>query len=489
MIRETDGWLPSHMHCRDITSHLKAKMTLFRKKSIESALAMGKRRALKKVLRPVDLILMGVGAIVGTGIFILTGTGALTAGPAMTVSFLIAAIACGFAALCYAEFASLLPVTGSIYTYSYVTLGEIVAWVIGWDLMLEYGLATSAVSVGWSSYGQSLLGSFGVRLPVELSAAPGSLPGVQTWMNLPALLVMLAISWLVASGVRESTRTNNIMVTIKIGVVLLFIVTSARHVNPANWHPFAPFGITGIFNAAALAFFAFIGFDAVASAAEEVRDPRTALPIGLIGSLSICAVLYISVAGLMTGIVPFGRFAGVDHPVSLALQYVGETWMAGFVDAGAMMGMTTVILVMAYGQTRILFAMAEDGLLPAWLRGIHPRYGTPYRITWVAGVIFAILAACVPLNVLAELINIGTLMAFSLVSIAIMVLRKTHPDLPRQFKCPGMPVVPILSVGCCGFLLYHLSKQTWIAFVIWISAGLVVYFGYSRRNALISGRD
>ncbi|WP_115671062.1 amino acid permease, partial [Cupriavidus taiwanensis] len=428
-------------------------MSLFRTKDIDAMLAVARDDGLKKVLGPVDLVLMGIGAIIGTGIFVLTGTGALTAGPALTVSFVIAALACGFAALCYAEFASAIPVSGSIYTYSYATLGEIVAWMIGWDLLLEYGLATSAVSVGWSGYFQSLMAGFGMKLPAALTAAPGSVPGVQTVLNLPACLIMLAITWVVSYGVRESARVNNLMVAVKIGVVLLFIAVGVWHVQPANWQPFAPFGFTGIFNAAALVFFAFIGFDAVTSAAEEVRNPRRDLPIGIIGSLAVCTVLYVVVAAIMTGIVPFAKFAGVDHPVSLALQFAGQNWVAGFVDLGAILGMTTVILVMTYGQTRVIFAMSRDGLLPERLSSVHPVHATPYFATWTVGLVFAAIAAFVPLNVLAELINIGTLAAFTLISVAVLVLRKTRPDLPRAFRCPGVPVVPLLSIGFCLFLM------------------------------------
>ncbi|WP_454734643.1 amino acid permease [Cupriavidus necator] len=460
-------------------------MSLFRTKNIEAMLAVARDDGLKKVLGPIDLVMMGIGAIIGTGIFVLTGTGALTAGPALTVSFVIAAMACGFAALCYAEFASAIPVSGSIYTYSYATLGEIVAWMIGWDLLLEYGLATSAVSVGWSGYFQSLMAGFGLKLPAALTAAPASVPGVRTLLNLPACLIMLAITWVVSYGVRESTRVNNLMVAVKIGVVLLFIAVGVWHVQPANWQPFAPFGFSGIFNAAALVFFAFIGFDAVTSAAEEVRNPRRDLPVGIIGSLAVCTVLYVVVAAIMTGIVPFAKFAGVDHPVSLALQFAGENWVAGFVDLGAILGMTTVILVMTYGQTRVIFAMSRDGLLPERLSSVHPVHATPYFATWTVGIVFAAIAAFVPLNVLAELINIGTLAAFTLISVAVLVLRKTRPELPRAFRCPGVPVVPLLSVGFCLFLMAHLQALTWIAFLVWLAVGLVIYFGYARRNAVL----
>jgi APA family basic amino acid/polyamine antiporter len=462
-------------------------VTLFRTKNLDQMVLQSKAPGgLKKVLGPMDLVLMGIGAIVGTGIFVLTGTGALTAGPALTMSFVIAAMACGFAALCYAEFASVIPVAGSIYTYSYATLGEIVAWMIGWDLLLEYGLATSAVSVGWSGYFQSLIGGFGLHLPVALTAAPGSIPGVETIFNLPAMVIMLVLTAMLSFGVRESARANGIMVMIKIAVVLLFIVVGARHVQPANWQPFMPFGMNGVMSAAALVFFAFIGFDAVTSAAEEVKRPERDLPIGIIGSLAVCTILYVLVSGIMTGIVPFQQFAGVDHPVSLALQYAKENWVAGFVDLGAILGMTTVILVMTYGQTRVIFAMSRDGLLPARLSTIHPKFGTPFFATWVVGIIFGLIAAVVPLNTLAELINIGTLAAFCLVSVAVVVLRKKRPELHRAFRCPGVPVVPALAVIFCLALMTFLSKTTWIAFGIWLVLGLVIYFGYSRRHSLLN---
>jgi APA family basic amino acid/polyamine antiporter len=448
--------------------------------------ASRKPGGLQKVLGPLDLVLMGIGAIVGTGIFVLTGTGALTAGPALTISFIIAAFACGFAALCYAEFASSVPVAGSIYTYSYATMGELVAWMIGWDLMLEYGLATSAVSVGWSGYFQSLMSGFGLQLPVELTAAPGALPGVHTLFNLPALVIMLVLTAMLGWGVRESARLNNIMVAIKIGVVLLFIAVGVGHVKPANWQPFMPYGHTGVLSAAALVFFAFIGFDAVTSAAEEVKRPERDLPIGIIGSLGVCTVLYVIVSAIMTGIVPFQQFAGVDHPVSLALKFAGENWVAGFVDLGAILGMTTVILVMAYGQTRIIYAMSRDGLLPKKLSTIHPKHHTPFFATWMVGLVFGLIAALVPLNVLAELINIGTLAAFSLVSIAVIVLRKKRPDLPRAFRCPGVPFIPMLAVAFCVCLMAYLSLTTWIAFGVWLVIGLFIYFGYARHNSLLN---
>ncbi|AXA90700.1 amino acid permease [Massilia sp. YMA4] len=462
-------------------------MSIFRTKNLDAMVAAGRHPGgLKKVLGPFDLVLMGIGAIVGTGIFVLTGTGALTAGPALPLSFVIAAFACAFAALCYAEFASTVPVAGSIYTYSYATLGELVAWMIGWDLMLEYGLATSAVSVGWSGYFQSLIAGVGWHLPDALTAAPGAVPGKETYFNLPALLIMLVLTWLLSLGVRESARLNNVMVAIKVGVVLLFILVGARHVQPANWQPFMPYGHTGILSAAALVFFAFIGFDAVTSAAEEVKRPERDLPIGIIGSLAVCTLLYVIVSGIMTGIVPFKQFEGVDHPVSLALKFAGENWVAGFVDAGAILGMTTVILVMLYGQTRVIFAMSRDGLLPKRLSSIHPKYGTPFFATWVVGIIFGLIAALIPLDTLAKLVNMGTLAAFCLVSVAVVVLRKKRPDLHRAFRCPGVPVIPALAVICCLGLMTYLSLETWLAFGAWLLLGLVVYFGYARKRSLLN---
>jgi APA family basic amino acid/polyamine antiporter len=462
-------------------------VSIFRTKNLDAMIAASaKPGGLKKVLGPTDLILLGIGAIVGTGIFVLTGTGAVTAGPGLSLSFVIAAMACCFAALCYAEFASTVPVAGSIYTYSYATLGEFVAWMIGWDLLLEYGLATSTVAVGWSGYFQSLLSGFGLVLPDALTAAPGARPGVETLFNLPAFLIMMAITFLLSLGMRESARLNNVMVIIKISVVLLFIAVGVGHVKPENWQPYMPYGMTGVMSAAALVFFAFIGFDAVTSAAEEVKNPARDLPIGIIGSLIICTILYVVVAAIMTGIVPHMNFKGVDHPVSLALQVAGEDWVAGFVDLAAILGMSTVMLVMAYGQTRILFAMSRDGLMPARLSKVHPKYGTPFFATWLVGIIFGLIAAVVPLTVLAELVNIGTLAAFTLVSIAVIVLRKKRPDLPRAFRCPAVPLIPILAIIFCLVLMSFLSWHTWVAFAIWLSIGAVVYFGYARKHSLLN---
>ncbi|EIT85266.1 amino acid permease-associated protein [Fictibacillus macauensis ZFHKF-1] len=462
-------------------------MSLFRTKSIDQLIATSKRgETLKKELGAWDLTMLGIGAIIGTGIFVLTGTGAVTAGPGLILSFVIAALACGFAALAYAEFAALVPVSGSVYTYSYATMGEFIAWIIGWDLILEYALTTSAVSAGWSGYFQSLLGGFGIHLPKALTAAPGTVEGATTYFNLPAFVILLLVTLLLSRGVKESTRVNNVMVIIKLAVVLLFIFVGVGYVKPENWHPFTPFGFSGVFQAAALVFFAYIGFDAVTSAAEEVKNPAKDLPRGIIASLAVCTVLYIIVTCIMTGIVPFANFKGVDHPVSLALQYAGQDWVAGFIDLGAILGMTTVLLVMSYGQSRIFFAMSRDGLLPKMFSNVHPKFKTPFGSTWLVGIISATVGGLVPLNKLAELINIGTLFAFTLISVAVLILRKTQPDLQRPFRCPGVPVIPVLAIAFCVFLMTQLAGITWLSFLIWLAVGLVVYFGYSRRRSTLN---
>ncbi|QEV90796.1 amino acid permease [Bacillus velezensis] len=464
------------------------KGSVFRKKSIQDLLAAtGGEKSLKRELGAFDLTLLGIGAIIGTGIFVLTGTGAVTAGPGLTVSFVIAALACLFAALSYAEFASSVPVSGSVYTFTYATLGELLAFIIGWDLILEYMLAVSAVSVGWSGYFQSFLAGFGIHLPTALTAAPGSIKGTVTFFNLPAFVIVLAITFLLYLGIKESKRVNNIMVILKVLVVLLFIAVAAVYVKPHNWQPFIPMGFGGVFSAAALVFFSFIGFDAVSSAAEETKNPAKDLPKGIIFSLIVCTVLYVTVSAIMTGVVPFARFEGVDHPVSLVLQMAGQNWVAGIIDIGAVLGMTTVMLVMLYGQTRVMFAMSRDGLVPGALSKVHPKHKTPHVVTWVFGILSALLGSLVPLDELAKLVNIGTLAAFVLISVAVIVLRKKQPDLQRAFKCPGVPFIPILSILFCVFLIINLGATTIFRFFIWLIIGLVIYFLYSRKHSKLNG--
>ncbi|MFC6164183.1 amino acid permease [Lactiplantibacillus dongliensis] len=459
---------------------------LLRKKDIGAMLA-SYHSPLKKELKTFDLTMLGIGAIIGTGIFVLTGTGALTAGPGLMISFVIAAIACLFASLCYAEFAAMVPESGSAYTYSYTTLGEIVAFIIGWDLMLEYLFAVSTVSAGWSGYFQSFLAGFGLHLPTILTAAPGSVPGVTSYFNLPAFAIIILITALLSLGVKETKRVNNIMVVIKLAVVLLFIFTAVRFIKPANWSPLLPFGMKGVFGAASSVFFAFIGFDAISSSVEETLEPSKTLPKSMLMSLGICTVLYVAVSAIMTGVVPFRMFAKyIDHPISAVLIYSGQNWLAGVVDLGAILGMTTVMLVCLYGQTRISFSMSRDGLLSPLFSRISKRTGAPVASTMLFGVIAAVIGGFIPLADLAELVNIGTLTAFLLVSFSVMRLRKTQPNLRRPFKTPWVPFVPIMSMVCCIFLLINLKPVTWLRFVIWLAIGMVVYFTYSIKHSKLS---
>jgi APA family basic amino acid/polyamine antiporter len=461
-------------------------MSLFRKKKIELMQGAGARHSeLRKVLGATDLIMLGLGAMVGTGIFVLTGVAALQAGPALAISFVLAATACALAALCYAEFASMIPVAGSGYTYSYATLGELVAWIVGWSLIAEYGLATAAVSVGWSGYFQSLIAGFGIHLPAALTAAPGiNAAGETTMFNLPAFAIMMFITGILSMGISESKRVNNVLVVIKISVVLLVITVGFWYVKPENLQPYAPFGVSGVVSAAALVFFAFLGFDAVSSAAEEVRKPQRDLPIGLIGSLLVCALLYALVATVATGIVPFADFKGVEDPIALVFQRAGIDWLAGLVSVAAVTGMMTVILVMGYGLTRVVFAMSRDGLMPGWMSRLNHRQ-VPVASTWVLGTLSALIAATIPLSTLAELINMGTLLAFTIISLAVPVLRRTQPNLARAFRVPMAWVLGPLSMIICIVLMLNLALETWVAFGIWLGAGLVVYFGYSRRHAKV----
>lgn len=459
-------------------------MSFFRRKSITSMLqekAASHAGGLKKELGVFDLTMLGVGCVVGTGIFVLTGVAAAKhAGPGLILSFLLAGIVCAFCALCYAEFASMVPVSGSAYTYSYATFGEIIAWILGWDLILEYGFAASMVASGWSGYFQGLLSGFGLEIPKALSSAFN--PAGGTYFDLPAVLIVLLLTFVVSRGAKESTRLNSIMVIIKVAVIILFISVGAFYVKPSNWTPFMPYGFSGVVTGAATAFLSYIGFDVVATAAEEVKNPQKDLPKGIIWSLVVCSLLYILVTAVLTGMVPY-TLLDVKNPVAFALQFIHQDWVAGFISLGAIVGITTVLFVLLFGQTRLFYAIGRDGLLPEKLSRLHPKTGAPAVSTWVTGIVVAIFAGVIPLNKLADLVSIGTLFAFIAVSLGIVILRKTRPDLQRSFKVPLVPLIPIIAVVTCGYLLISLPGITWIAFLIWMAIGLGVYFTYGYKHS------
>ncbi|MCM3108504.1 amino acid permease [Bacillus velezensis] len=457
---------------------------LFRKKPLADLKAQSKQTSLSRSLSAFDLVLLGIGCVVGTGIFVITGTVAATgAGPALILSFVLAGLACALAAFCYAEFSSSIPISGSVYTYSYVTLGECLAFLIGWDLMLEYVIALAAVATGWSSYFQSLLAGFGLHLPEALTAAPGSKTGAG--FNLPAVIIILVITAIVSRGVKESTRFNNVIVLMKIAIILLFIIVGFGYVKPENWSPFMPFGMKGVITSAATVFFAYLGFDAVSNASEEVKNPQKSMPVGIIGALAICTVLYITVSLVLTGMLSYTKL-NVGDPVSFALQFVGQNKIAGIISVGAIIGITTVMLALLYAQVRLTFAMSRDGLLPRMFSKVHPRFKTPFQNTWVTGIVAAGIAGFIDLGTLAHLVNMGTLAAFTVIAIAVIVLRKKHPEIKSSFRVPFVPVVPIISACLCLYLASSLPGVTWLAFVIWIAAGIVVYMMYSRKHSLLN---
>ncbi|MBM7694126.1 APA family basic amino acid/polyamine antiporter [Peribacillus deserti] len=456
---------------------------LFRRKSIDALIRETEQKdvQLKKELGGFDLTMLGIGAIIGTGIFVLTGVAAAEhAGPALVISFIMSGLACVFAALCYAEFASTVPVSGSAYTYSYATFGELIAWVLGWDLLLEYGFASSAVASGWSGYFQGLIGGFGLHFPHALSSAYNPKEG--TYIDLPAIIIVFFITLLLTQGVKKSAKFNTVMVLIKLAVVILFIAVGVWYVKPDNWTPFMPFGFDGVATGAATVFFAYIGFDAVSTAAEEVRNPQKNMPIGIISSLAVCTVLYIIVSLILTGIVPYDQL-NVKNPVAFALNYINQDWVAGFISLGAITGITTVLLVMMYGQTRLFYAISRDGLLPSVLSKVSKKKNTPVVNSWITCAIVSFFAGVVPLGKLAELTNIGTLFAFMTVSVGILYLRRNKQQPKTGFRVPFVPVIPILAFLFCGYLALQLPSTTWIAFVIWILIGIVVYFVYGRYHS------
>ena len=456
-------------------------MSLLRTKPINADMYCD--TGLRRCLTAFDLTLLGIGAIIGAGIFVLTGIAAATrAGPAIVLSFVVSGFACAFSALAYAELASSIGGCGSAYGYAYAGLGELVAWIIGWDLILEYGVAVAVVAIGWSGYFNNALTAVGLHVPAVLLTAPAD-GGI---INLPAALIVLVLSVLLAIGVRQSARFNAVMVLVKVVAIATFVAVAAFNVQPANWHPFMPFGWKGVMGGAALIFFAYIGFDAVSTAAEEAVNPPRDLPIGILVSLAVCTVIYMAVAGLLTGIVPYGTL-NVPSPVAESMLRLGYRWASAVVAAGAIAGLTTVMLVLYYGLTRIFLSMSRDGLLPPVFSAINARTRTPLRVIVVSGLLIASIAGFTPIGDVAELVNIGTLSAFVLVCCGVIVLRRTKPDLKRPFRTPWSPVIPLLGIAFCLYLMASLPLITWLRFVIWLAIGMIIYFGYSRSHSVLNG--
>ncbi|HZO20235.1 MAG TPA: amino acid permease [Gemmatimonadaceae bacterium] len=481
-------------------------MGLWSKKSIAllQAEASGESHetTLKRALTATNLTLLGIGAIIGAGIFVLTGTAAANyAGPAIVLSFILAGLGCLFAGLCYAEFASMIPIAGSAYTYSYATLGEFIAWIIGWDLVLEYLFGASTVAVGWSGYFVSFMKSIGVTMPMEWTQAPfaytaaDGLSRTGAILNIPAMFLIAVLTILLVIGVKESAGFNNIVVAIKVAIIFLVIGFGFMFVNPDNWSPFVPpnqgpgqYGWDGIVRGAGVIFFAYIGFDAVSTAAQEAKNPQRDMPIGILGSLAFCTVLYILMSLVMTGLVPYTQL-NVPDPVYVALAAAGPglAWLTKLIAVGAMAGLASVVLVMLMGQPRIFYSMARDGLLPAVFGKVHQRFQTPYITTIVTGVVAGVVAGLFPIGILGELVSIGTLLAFIIVCAGIWVLRVRSPELPRPFKTPLVPIVPILGILICGYMMARLPLDTWIRLLVWMAIGLVIYFTYSVRKSRFAG--
>jgi APA family basic amino acid/polyamine antiporter len=468
---------------------------LWARKSVEVLLAeMAGEHRLRRCLGPVSLTALGVGAIIGAGIFVLTGLAARDyAGPGLVLSFTFAGIGCALAALCYAEFASTVPVAGSAYTYAYATLGELFAWIIGWDLVLEYVVASSTVAHGWSHYLDTFLNLFGIAIPAAWINNPFDYdPVAAQWvvtgayMNLPAALAVLAITVILVIGISESARFNAAMVILKVAVVLFVIVVGATYVDTANWHPYLPFGIGGVLQGSAYVFFAYIGFDAVSTHAEEALDPQRDIPIGILASLGFCTVLYILVAAVLTGMVPYAQI-DIHAPVAEAFARQGMGIAVLFISSGALIGITSVLLVLMLSGSRVLLAMARDGLISRQFFGaVHPRYQTPHLATIVVGIAVAILAALFPLKLLADLVNIGTLLAFVVVCAAVIIMRRTHPDLPRPFRTPWVPAVPILGIVINLAMMLALGWHNWMRLFVWLAIGLVIYGVYGRKRSALA---
>ena len=460
-------------------------MDLFRKKDIGALRSMAQNSGLTRNLSAFDLVFLGIGSVIGTGIFVLTGVGAaLYAGPGISLSFVLASIACAFAGLAYAEYASMVPVAGSAYAYTYASLGEFLAFIVGWNLILEYTVTCSTVAAGWSGYVVGLLASGGIDLPVAFTKVPEE-GGI---INVPAILITMFLCILLVRGTKETVMINRILVFVKLAVIVIFFVLAVPNVDPTNWDPFLPYGTQGISAGAAIVFFAYIGFDAVATSAEEAKNPSRDLPIGILGSLGVCAVLYFFVALVLTGVVPYTDLNNAE-PVAYALRVIGYPIGSAIVAVGAICGITTVLLVLLYGQARIFFALSRDGMIPAGICKIHKLYRTPYLVTICGCISVSIIAGFAPIHLIAEMANIGTLSAFFIAGFGVLYLRIKRPDIKRGFKCPAIYFVAPMAMICCGYLMYNLPIHTWIRFVVWCGIGLVVYFGYSYKHSkLESGK-
>ncbi len=494
-------------------------MRLFARKAVAElqaeAFAAEDEHSLRRALSALNLTTLGIGAIIGAGIFVLTGQAAAKyAGPGIAISFVLAGAACAFAGFCYAEFAAMIPIAGSAYTYGYATLGELVAWIIGWDLILEYLFAASTVAVGWSGYVVSFLGDAGITIPKAFTSAPfeHAAPADAGWnvwrlfsegwtqtgavLNIPAMIIVAVITLLLVIGIKESARFNAVVVGIKLTVIALFIAAGVAYVNKGNWTPFIPpaegpgrYGWDGILRAAGVIFFAYIGFDAVSTAAQEAKNPKRDMPIGILASLAICTVLYITVALILTGIVHYSQL-NVPDPIAVGINALGEgmSWLRPIVKIGAIAGLSSVILVMMLGQPRIFFTMSKDGLLPPAFSAVHPRFRTPWLATLLTGSVAMMVAGLFPIGLLGELVSIGTLLAFVIVCAGVLVLRFTDPDIPRPFRTPGFPLVPLAGMAACGYLMYGLPPDTWARLIIWMAVGLVIYVLYGRRHSNVQRR-
>jgi APA family basic amino acid/polyamine antiporter len=488
-------------------------MNLFRRKSLTDLQnEVATDQSLKRALGPLNLTTLGIGAIIGAGIFVLTGKAAANyAGPGIVFSFVLAGLACAFAGLCYAEFAAMIPIAGSAYTYGYATLGEFIAWIIGWDLILEYLFAASTVAVGWSEYVVSFLKEFNIVIPAQFTAAPynHAAPPDAGWniwrlftegwtstgavLNVPAMIIVAIITVLLVLGIKESATFNNIIVVIKVAVILMFLAIGVAYLNPDNWKPFIPpaegpgkFGWGGVLRAAGVIFFAYIGFDAVSTAAQEAKKPQRDMPIGILGSLAICTVLYIAVSLVLTGIIKYTAL-NVGAPVAVAIDSLGPkvAWLRPIIKIGAIAGLSSVILVMMLGQPRIFYSMSKDGLLPPVFSTVHPRFRTPWLATILTGILAMMLAGLFPIGLLGELVSIGTLLAFVIVCAGVFSLRFTDPNIHRPFRAPAFWLVCPLGVFFCGWLMYGLPRDTWARLIIWLLIGFCVYFGYGRRHSKV----